>query len=639
MKAREQASEDPGSDSEEDFSDSEDEGTDGYKKGGYHPVKIGELYNTGRYVVVRKLGWGHFSTVWLVRDTVSGREGAMKVQKSAQHYSEAAQDEIKLLSEIRDGDPDDKAHCCRLYDWFEHTGPHGRHICMIFEVLGDNLLSLIKQYDYRGIPIPVVQRLAKQILTGLHYLHTDRKIIHTDLKPENVMLTESVKERKMREQQPEITQPPPPRLQLAYGPPLTNGAAPVSSSGLTKNQKKKIKKKQKKAGTAASGDSTSQGPTPSGDSCTTSVLKTDTQDNADSATTHAEAAPATGTAEVEKPADRQVARDQEAVSLSLEERLLAAQCKIVDFGNGCWTSKHFTDDIQTRQYRCPEVLLGAKYDTAADMWSLACMVFELITGDLLFDPRSGRDYDRDEDHLALFIELLGRMPRRLSVSGTGKYAKDYFNRHGELRHIKKMRFWPLDQVLSEKYHLPVDEAQGLSSFLLPMLEYAPDKRATAADMLRHPWLQGCLPKIAALDLNRDAASDKPHRHKSSHSRSASAYAAKRSRSPSPSPPSQKERAQNGCKVAKEQSLSSEASDQTALADANGVVSPEASSLASSGILLDLLSPQASTGLDGLAASAILVSKSDAPSVVGVARNTPTKLKQAGGEADGDWHLL
>jgi serine/threonine protein kinase len=73
------------------------------------------------------------------------------------------------------------------------------------------------------------------------------------------------------------------------------------------------------------------------------------------------------------------------------------------------------------------------------------------------------------------------------------------------------------------------QAQGLSSFLLPMLEYAPDKRATAADMLRHPWLQGCLPKIAALDLNREAASDKPHRRKSSHSRSASAYAAKRSR--------------------------------------------------------------------------------------------------------------
>lgn len=34
----------------------------------------------------------------------------------------------------------------------------------------------------------------------------------------------------------------------------------------------------------------------------------------------------------------------------------------------------FTDEIQTRQYRCPEVILGAKYGTSADIWSLACMV-------------------------------------------------------------------------------------------------------------------------------------------------------------------------------------------------------------------------------------------------------------------------
>lgn len=76
---------------------------------------------------------------------------------------------------------------------------------------------------------------------------------------------------------------------------------------------------------------------------------------------------------------------------------------------------------------------------------------------------------RDEDHLALFIELLGRMPKR--ISGTGKYAKDYFNRHGELRHIKKMRFWPLDKVLTEKYHLPQDEVSILIHCLAPLIKH------------------------------------------------------------------------------------------------------------------------------------------------------------------------
>ena len=56
----------------------------------------------------------------------------------------------------------------------------------------------------------------------------------------------------------------------------------------------------------------------------------------------------------------------------------------------------FTSDIQTRQYRCPEVLLGARYSTSADMWSFACLVFELATGDVLFDPRSGPNFGRDE---------------------------------------------------------------------------------------------------------------------------------------------------------------------------------------------------------------------------------------------------
>ena len=64
---------------------------------------------------------------------------------------------------------------------------------------------------------------------------------------------------------------------------------------------------------------------------------------------------------------------------------------------------------------------------------------------------------RDEDHLALFMELLGPLPRR--VWGAGKLSREFFTRHGTLRHIRKLRHWPLDRVLAEKYEMPAAEAR------------------------------------------------------------------------------------------------------------------------------------------------------------------------------------
>jgi len=70
---------------------------------------------------------------------------------------------------------------------------------MVFEILGVNLLEIMKRYEYRGIPIPIVRRMSKQILIGLDYLkqiligldylHRYCKIIHTDLRPENVIVS------------------------------------------------------------------------------------------------------------------------------------------------------------------------------------------------------------------------------------------------------------------------------------------------------------------------------------------------------------------------------------------------------------------------------------------------------------------
>lgn len=48
--------------------------------------------------------------------------------------------------------------------------------------------------------------------------------------------------------------------------------------------------------------------------------------------------------------------------------------KIADLGNACWVNHHFTNDIQTRQYRSPEVILGAKWGASTDVWSMSAMV-------------------------------------------------------------------------------------------------------------------------------------------------------------------------------------------------------------------------------------------------------------------------
>ena len=64
------------------------------------------MYFNNRYCVATKLGWGHFSTVWMVYDTKAKHNKtpdfvAMKIQKSALHYTDAAKDEIELLNCIR----------------------------------------------------------------------------------------------------------------------------------------------------------------------------------------------------------------------------------------------------------------------------------------------------------------------------------------------------------------------------------------------------------------------------------------------------------------------------------------------------------------------------------------------------------
>jgi len=78
------------------------------------------------------------------------------------------------------------------------------------------------------------------------------------------------------------------------------------------------------------------------------------------------------------------------------------------------------------------------------------------------------------------------MPINLAISG--KNSRKFFDSRGNLRRISGLNYWPLKKVLTEKYLMREEEAQALNDFLLPMLEWHHDGRASAEKMLKHPWL-------------------------------------------------------------------------------------------------------------------------------------------------------
>jgi serine/threonine-protein kinase SRPK3 len=106
------------------------------------------------------------------------------------------------------------------------------------------------------------------------------------------------------------------------------------------------------------------------------------------------------------------------------------------------------------------------------------------------------------------MELVGPMSKSFALSG--KNSSEYFNHKGELRHIHRLKYWSLEDVLHDKYGYRRREAEEIASFLNPMLSY--EHRASAGDLVDHPWLHGVDPVLP--DESRDKAnwrSDRPWR--------------------------------------------------------------------------------------------------------------------------------
>ena len=101
--------------------------------------------------------------------------------------------------------------------------------------------------------------------------------------------------------------------------------------------------------------------------------------------------------------------------------------KIIDFGSACKVGKQQFSYVQSRFYRAPEVMLGMKYGSAIDMWSLGCMLYELRTGKPLFTGRS------EHDQLFKIENTIGRISQKTLKKIPVEYRERYFESDGRMK--------------------------------------------------------------------------------------------------------------------------------------------------------------------------------------------------------------
>lgn len=152
--------------------DIESESLERYRPGGYHPFNIGDSFHSERYRVVQKLGWGGYSTVWLVHDNIRSQLAALKVVVSEMSKTSKEARILQLLGSIST-QHEGHRHLRKLTDYFIHDGPNGRHQCLVFDVDGVSVPTFVNRYCGGRLPARLAWQLSKQITLALDCLHSN----------------------------------------------------------------------------------------------------------------------------------------------------------------------------------------------------------------------------------------------------------------------------------------------------------------------------------------------------------------------------------------------------------------------------------------------------------------------------------
>lgn len=417
-----------------------------------------------KYILIREIGCGNNASVWVCYSIPSKQFLAMKIQYS-ECYSDGC-NEINLLGKIKkfiEENSSIKTHCIEMKDNFIYSFEDRKYVCSIFDLYASNLYNIISSGRYMyGIPVNIVKRITRQILECLVLLHDNLSIIHTDLKPENILINnynieyytpifDLFDQKRFHE---EYEKNPNDLENIAFDCVKENDY--FTDSFLNDKKERPLRSENERPRRQSIDDSIE---------------------------------------EEDKTIDLESIYDFNSVyysspceeSIIDEKSLMNSEFIITDFGNSFFYSKRTTDEIQDRLYRAPEIILNLKYGYGCDIWSLGCMIYELLTGSPLFEPEEN-ELNKDINHLFLMEKLLGPIPIEMKKLSNRSHFLFDKKRNYHVKNVKKIKRLTIRERLIIQHLYDEKEAEEIEEFISLMLEYDTSIRATAKDLLSHPWL-------------------------------------------------------------------------------------------------------------------------------------------------------
>ena len=334
----------------------------------------GDIINN--YNIITELGSGSYSRVWLGFCIKDGKYYAIKVQ-NPDDYAEG-KDEVKMLKKI----PQSAKHINRLVDYFieerlvDDEEPM-KFMCSVYELCCGNLDVLARKGQYKdGYPLPVAKEIFRQVCAGLNILHNKLKVFHGDIKPDNILLC-----------------------------------------GVNNRDKKYIEWYDKADFLSTYNKIKKQYWIEKGHNLK-NIKKMDKKDRL----------------RIRKELHKSIISKMDENTESPYEfdikYLKELHVKITDFGTFCPDTEIFEEEFGTRYYQAPEIILMGDCRKSVDIWALGCTYYELLTGEILFDPHGDRHNDTNFYHLEMMIQLCGQFNPEF-IKNT-KHGRQYFNRKGKL---------------------------------------------------------------------------------------------------------------------------------------------------------------------------------------------------------------